>query len=1341
MKLRLQAVFLLILLMLSGSALGLGVGRLEQNSALNEIFDARIPLLSSSPDELASLKVRLADSEAFDRAGIERNAAVNLLKFDIVEPASGEDYIHVTSRDPIREPFLSFLLEISWSSGRLFREYTVLLDPPAYEPQSRQTAAPATPRQTRAPAAPTPTESRYSHEVQYPDASPASPATAPRTAAPRIDGDYGPTRTGDTLWSIANSMRPSGVSNQQMMLALLRANPDAFIGNNVNGLKRGQVLRAPDSDEMRTMDSAAALEEIKRQHSLWNQTREAVAASPAQQPDMATAAPAATSPARIEAETTESRLEVLAAADGESDTSSDAAADDADLNRDLAIASENLEAVAQENAELKDRLAENEALIEDLKRLIALKDDELASLQSQVARNAAGVAAADAEPEAAAETEAAAAEEAEAEAMVAAEEAEARAAAMAAQQAEQEAELQAAEEQAEMEAAEQAEAEAAMADDELDEAPAAAPGDSILDKATGILDKVMGILGAAVGFVMGNLMLVGAALLALLVLIGGGMFMSRRSAEKNDAGAAGLGEDEFPDFAAGMSADQTSFDDEESVTEINAAADDAELATEISGMAAEQAPEDDGFEIPVSEGSGQFEAPEEDPLAEVNVLMAYEHFDQAEEFVRNRLKSEPDDIESHAKLLEVFYASNNKKKYEDAAAKLKELTGGEGEHWDMAVAMWQEISPNRALFEAGGPEEDDAVAAQPASAGIVDITGDSTGDVTPALSGDDGGLDFDFSDSAAGAASTSDDSGADDILDLTAASGEEDDGDMLDLTAASGEAETDDNMLEMTAASAPAEELGDDNSLEMTAASVPPEEQEDDNSLEMTVSISKTETDDDLGLLDITASADDEEQSEAVTATGSEPVAEDDALDLSFDTSNESDDLLDVTREGSLESEEDSGDLLDVTSSMKSAPEVADDLDVELSDDSSDADDGMSLDFSLDDDDDKPKAEASASAGTAATDDSMLDFDMEFSSTGTESESADAGDADEAQSLEDLGALDDIGAELDKLEESMGMLSADETKAGFGDTSDALEGIDDALGDMDKESSADATKAGFGNTSDALEGIDDALGDMDSESNDDMDLSDLATGLESELDSLGADDDASTESTDEADDDLAALSIELEDSDSDSDSSGGDLTSDLDAMLSTDAADDSADEGLSIDLDSDADAGDDELNFDMDSDLSADLDSDLSSDLETDLDAGPAGAADDDLSLDTLQADVEASADDDDGFSFDIDTSDSGSGGSDMDMDSTVEMPKDRLATSQLVLDEDDGDDRTVFVPRSSKTDEQSLEDELTTKLDLAKAYVELGDSDSARGILQEVMDQGNDKQKQEAGELLQQLG
>ncbi|MEX0828536.1 MAG: FimV/HubP family polar landmark protein, partial [Haliea sp.] len=377
MKLRLQAVFLLILLMLSGSALGLGVGRLEQNSALNEIFDARIPLLSSSPDELASLKVRLADSEAFDRAGIERNAAVNLLKFDIVEPASGEDYIHVTSRDPIREPFLSFLLEISWSSGRLFREYTVLLDPPAYEPQSRQAAAPATPRQTTAPTA---TESRYSHEVQYPDSSPASPAAAPRAAAPRIDGDYGPTQTGDTLWSIANSMRPAGVSNQQMMLALLRANPDAFIGNNVNGLKRGQVLRAPDSDEMRAMDSAAALEEIKRQYSLWDQAREAVAASPAQQPDTATAAPAAASPASTEAETTESRLEVLAAADGESDTSSDAAADDADLNRELAIASENLEAVAQENAELKDRLAENEALIEDLKRLIALKDDELASL-------------------------------------------------------------------------------------------------------------------------------------------------------------------------------------------------------------------------------------------------------------------------------------------------------------------------------------------------------------------------------------------------------------------------------------------------------------------------------------------------------------------------------------------------------------------------------------------------------------------------------------------------------------------------------------------------------------------------------------------------------------------------------------------------------------------------------------------------------------------------------------------------------------------------------------------------------------------------------------------------
>ena len=108
------------------------VGKLELLSALNQPFKARVELLSATADELDSLKVSLADQEAFERAGIQRTFLLTSLRFRVEETESGSDYIRIHSSESIREPFLNFLLEINWSKGRLFREYTVLLDPPTY---------------------------------------------------------------------------------------------------------------------------------------------------------------------------------------------------------------------------------------------------------------------------------------------------------------------------------------------------------------------------------------------------------------------------------------------------------------------------------------------------------------------------------------------------------------------------------------------------------------------------------------------------------------------------------------------------------------------------------------------------------------------------------------------------------------------------------------------------------------------------------------------------------------------------------------------------------------------------------------------------------------------------------------------------------------------------------------------------------------------------------------------------------------------------------------------------------------------------------------------------------
>mgnify|MGYP001582102118 CR=1 FL=1 len=126
-----------------GPVFALGLGKLVLDSALNEPLEARIELLSPTREELDSLAIALADSAAFERAGVEREFVLSGLKFELRESEDGPDFIRVYSRDSIREPFLNFLVEINWSKGRLVREYTVLLDPPLYDPGIRAPVATA----------------------------------------------------------------------------------------------------------------------------------------------------------------------------------------------------------------------------------------------------------------------------------------------------------------------------------------------------------------------------------------------------------------------------------------------------------------------------------------------------------------------------------------------------------------------------------------------------------------------------------------------------------------------------------------------------------------------------------------------------------------------------------------------------------------------------------------------------------------------------------------------------------------------------------------------------------------------------------------------------------------------------------------------------------------------------------------------------------------------------------------------------------------------------------------------------------------------------------------------
>ncbi len=286
----------------------LGLGEIHLNSSLNEPMNAEIDLIAAAPEELTALRATLAAREAFTRYGIDRPPFLSTLTFKVGKSKDGRNVLLVRSTESIPEPFVTFLVEVNWARGRLMREYTVLLDPPVYTPGERASsaapvAAAITP-QASAPARarPTPATSpaaaeenaeaptigkragrsagRSASRASNPaSASSTSSAAAPRATAPgassqtqapapTADNSYRVAQ-GDTLSKIAHSLRSGSKADvDQTMIAMYRANPDAF-GGNINILRRGAVLRVPGGDEIAALNQSEAMSEVHRQMDAW----------------------------------------------------------------------------------------------------------------------------------------------------------------------------------------------------------------------------------------------------------------------------------------------------------------------------------------------------------------------------------------------------------------------------------------------------------------------------------------------------------------------------------------------------------------------------------------------------------------------------------------------------------------------------------------------------------------------------------------------------------------------------------------------------------------------------------------------------------------------------------------------------------------------------------------------------------------------------------------------------------------------------------------------------------------------------------------------------------------
>ena len=439
----LSSVLAVALAVAAGPAAALGLGQIQVKSQPGQPLVAEIPIISSDPAELQGLQVQLASPETFSRVGLEPpQGVVSSLRFEPALDARGHPVIRVTSPAPVQQPLLTFLLEVDWSEGRLVREYSALLDTPRtvsaplQAPIQAPTVAPSNTivRPVVAPVAPVaavvPEPARAPVPVPVvkpaptaipvpPPAAPTPPpvATAPEPmATPARSNEYGPVRAGQTLGQIATNLDDiRGYSVAQTMLALLRANPDAFIDGNINRLKRGAVLHLPQADELAHYNQSQAAAVVREQMAQWRDARRpslqpaAVATSsspaphnPASHNNTPRNNAAAVKPARI----ADARLEILPPSSGRGQRAGanqamrsgiQAGGEGEMLRQQLQETKESLAARDAEVHELKTRVADLEKLQQQQQQLITLKDSALATAQQNLAssnRKAATPAAA-----------------------------------------------------------------------------------------------------------------------------------------------------------------------------------------------------------------------------------------------------------------------------------------------------------------------------------------------------------------------------------------------------------------------------------------------------------------------------------------------------------------------------------------------------------------------------------------------------------------------------------------------------------------------------------------------------------------------------------------------------------------------------------------------------------------------------------------------------------------------------------------------------------------------------------------------------------------------------------
>jgi pilus assembly protein FimV len=623
-----------------------GLGQLTVLSALGQPLQAEIELTSVSKEEAGNVSVRLAPAAAFRQANIEFNPSLANLRF-AVEQRGNRQVVRITSSQPMNEPFVDVLLEVSSNGARLLREYVVLLDPVGSRRAQPAETAPA-PAPAAAPAAPAARQ----------QASRAAPAAAATESAP--SGDSYPVKRGDTLAAIAGQVKPEGVSLDQMLVALQRSNPNAFVGNNINRLRTGQILSVPSAETARSVNNGEARRIVVAQSADFNNYRNRLASQ------VAGNATGQGEGGQLASGKVTSRVEEQRNTAGES-------RDRLQVSRSGAPVSgaDAEERIAQEKAlaEANSRVKELEKTVGDLQRLLEIRNRDLAARQNQAAAPAAGekAAAANDKPAAAAVTSTAPAAAATASAAPPAAEASAPPAATAPTPT-----------PTSTPAADSAASAAAPAPAAQAAKPAPKPAipappppePSMLDELTGN----PAVLGGS------------ALLLALLAALG-----ITRSRKAKQAKAA-----------RGTSIMPTS----------------TLKTNSLFGAAGGQSVDTNNsvFNSNFSPSASQLDTNEVDPVAEADVYIAYGRDAQAEEILKEALRTQPDRAAVRGKLLEIYAARKDLRAFETTATELFSLTKGEGEEWAQAATLGLSLDPANPLYASARKPSDAAEAGSKAAA-------------------------------------------------------------------------------------------------------------------------------------------------------------------------------------------------------------------------------------------------------------------------------------------------------------------------------------------------------------------------------------------------------------------------------------------------------------------------------------------------------------------------------------------------------------------------------------------------------------------------------------------------